>query len=150
MHWSASPKTWTVQDIRISHKERGFRDVGYHRVIEYPRSTNLKWSDLVKQGRPLDLDLYLDDLEQGAHTLGFNKNWIGVCVIGNTDYKAHPLQIEALYNTLKILVERFGLDIKTDIKMHKELNATQCPGNEIAYHVQRIRGSLATPVNVKG
>lgn len=142
-HWSASPKTWTVKDIRQSHKARGWRDVGYHRVIEYPLNDQTEWWELVKQGRALDMDLYLDDMEIGAHTLGgFNRNWIGICVIGNIDYKAHELQIIALYKTNQILCERFGLNIKKDVKMHRELNPTLCPGSEIAYHVERIREGL--------
>lgn len=133
-HWSASSQRTTVDMIRAWHKANGWRDVGYHRIILHPMSIDeisiLKWSDLVKEGRPLDDDTWLEDWEKGAHTLYQNHDSVGVCVIGNPTYPLHPLQKEALINTWDILVERFKLT-KYDVMGHRDFMATNCPGNEI-------------------
>lgn len=144
VHWSASSLTVGVETIRQWHKQKGWKDIGYHRVILHPnalKADNQKsaiWSDLVKQGRPLDLDLYLEDFERGAHTLGMNRNSIGICVIGNSQNQLHQLQKIALENTLKILIDRFDLEPK-DISCHRDHNPTECPGDEIYKFVQGLK-----------
>lgn len=133
IHWTASGKDTTVNQIRGWHKKQGWRDIGYHRVILYPNEKliNIEWFDLVKQGRQLDNDLFFTASEEGAHAKGFNKNHIGIVVVGNTNYKIHDLQKEALINTCDIFLKRYQLE-KKDIKLHREVNPTACPGDEIA------------------
>lgn len=134
VHWSASPKNTTVDLIKAWHLARGYKDIGYHRVILHPDSIEeisiLKWSDLVKKGRPFNDDTFLEDWEKGAHTLYQNHDSVGVCVIGSPQYALHPLQREALDWTLSILTQRFSLAPR-DVYAHKDFNATECPGNEI-------------------
>jgi len=116
--------------------------IGYHRVILHPDSDtkgNVSvWSQLVKQGRPLDMDPYLSDFETGAHTFGHNGDAVGICVIGNKDYSLHPLQLTAIQQTAAILVARFRLNWK-DVHCHRDFNKTECPGNEIASVIQRLK-----------
>jgi hypothetical protein len=137
VHWSASGKYTSVEDIRRWHLKRGWRDIGYHRVILYP-GIETKWSELVKQGRALNNDIYLEDFEVGAHTQGFNRDSVAVCVIGNVDYKLHDLQKEALVQTLNTLVYRFKLT-KKDVFGHRDFQINECPGSEIYKIVQTYK-----------
>lgn len=68
VHCSATPegKDFTVQQIDVWHRQRGFRCIGYHYVIYRDGS--------VHRGRPED--------RVGAHCTGHNAHSIGVCYIG--------------------------------------------------------------------
>lgn len=68
IHCAATPngKPFTIEDIDRWHRERGWRCVGYHFVIELDGT--------VRRGR--------DVAEIGAHVLGSNADSIGICMIG--------------------------------------------------------------------
>lgn len=139
-HWSVTNPYVRVADIRRMHLQKGWRDIGYHRIILHPLSGDLvarrqkkeplEWWDLVKQGRPLDEDLYIEQEEQGAHTLYYNHNSVGICIIGHPSYKLHPLQVEAIIQTNFTLQDRFILPINASVS-HRDFNPTECPGDEI-------------------
>jgi hypothetical protein len=146
-HWSASGPFTTVAEIDRWHKERGFTGVGYHRVIVHPKSLSvlstaeelgLKWGHLVKPGRDLDLDVYIEPNEVGAHTLGFNRNTVSICTVSSPTWGLHPLQKQALIQTNLILMARFGLS-RQDLFCHRDLNKTFCPGDEIADIIRGLR-----------
>ena len=67
VHCSATKeyKDYDVEDIRKWHKERGFKDIGYHFVITR--------DGIIQRGRPMS--------QFGAHCRGHNKNSIGICLI---------------------------------------------------------------------
>lgn len=139
VHWSASGAMTTVEQIRSWHKAHGWRDIGYHRVILHPSLVEnvegappQNWWELVKEGRKLNSDKYMEDYEVGAHTKGFNTGYVGVCVVGKPDLPLHPLQRAALLATLKTFGERFELP-RSAVKGHQEMpnQATACPGAEI-------------------
>lgn len=69
-------------DIRKWHvKERGWLDIGYNLIIR--RNGDFEG------GRDLDGDGdYME--EQGAHTFGFNKRSIGICMIGGKGRAGRP------------------------------------------------------------
>ncbi len=109
----------TIENIRRSHKARGFSDVGYHYVILEDGT--------IQRGRP--------ESKAGAHVKGFNARSIGICVIGNGN-KAdfNPTQYVALAIKLKELLEAYP---KADILGHRETASLvpkskrtrkQCPG----------------------
>jgi len=90
IHCSDSPWGCT-REIRQWHLKRGFSDIGYHFVILNGRPTfnhsknNVYIPALdgsVECGRYLDDDDFLSDREVGAHTLGYNTDSIGICLIG--------------------------------------------------------------------
>lgn len=147
VHWSVTPKHFGVKDIRRMHLARGFRDIGYHRVILYPSSSPgqtqkpINWYDLVKQGRDLDLDGYIQENEIAAAAIGFNSDSVMICIIGSPDYLLHPLQEKALWNTLDVLTKRFGLTRK-QVFGHRDVNATQCPGNLIYSVIKKYRSFI--------
>lgn len=140
VHWSAtSDPSLGADDIRQMHLNKGWRDVGYHRLIvsekskEYP--ANLKgdheWYYLVKTGRDLDDDLFIEQNEIGAHTLYHNGTSVGVCVLAGPNLRPSVYQKEALLRTCLILCNRFKL-LPNAVKVHRDFNTTECPGDEIA------------------
>ena len=60
-----------VAEIREWHKDKGWRDIGYHFVI--------KRDGRLERGRPVE--------EPGAHVAGHNARTIGICLVGG---KARP------------------------------------------------------------
>lgn len=143
-HWSASSKFVTVSDIRHMHLARGWKDIGYHRIILHPESREFKtpptrWDQLVKLGRPLDNDPYLEQNEVGAHTLYHNANSVGICTIGNVDYDLHPLQALAITMVNSVLAQRFDLKFKDALFGHRDFNPTQCPGDEIYQLIKHLK-----------
>jgi len=98
-HCSASKPSSkvTVEDIRAWHKARGFRDIGYHFIVDLDGT--------IHKGR---------DIEQaGAHAAGYNEISIGICYIGGLDDKTGKpadtrtfeqiLALKNLDQTLKII-----------------------------------------------
>lgn len=80
-------------EIRGWHTQKGWTDIGYNIVI--------RRDGRVEIGRPLDY--------QGAHVAGFNRNSLGVCLVGGKDEKSGPsnnftlAQFTSLITTLKFL-----------------------------------------------
>jgi len=86
LHCSDSPYDHHgVEAITEWHLARGWRDIGYHVVIER--------SGALAIGRDID--------EQGAHTLGHNKD-IGLCVCGLSG-KFKDEQIKTLRSFIALL-----------------------------------------------
>ena len=73
IHCSDSPegRNDTAADIRRWHKARGFRDIGYHYVIDLDGT--------VEEGRPLT--------QSGAHCTDHNSHSIGICYIGGAYWR---------------------------------------------------------------
>ena len=141
VHWSVTGKSTTVEDLRNSHLKRKFRDIGYHRVILYPSPVQKEedeWWQLVKKGRDLNDDIYLELNEIGAHTLGYNKNSVGICLIGHPLYEPDPLQLKALQKACLILARRFNVN-PDNIIPHNKVNATLCPGTHITEHLELVK-----------
>ncbi len=112
VHCSATPegKDYTVDDIDLWHRQRGFKKIGYHYVI-YRDGT-------IHAGRP--------ENEIGAHVKGYNANSIGVCYIGglSADGKTAkdtrtPKQKEALRKLLRTLTQKYP---KARVVGHRDLS----------------------------
>ena len=105
----------SVDTIRQWHIRRGWSDIGYHFVIYLDGS--------VHEGRPLK--------RIGAHTIGHNRNSIGVCYIGgmNKEYtKAKDTRTTAQKESLKKLLMSYKNKYK-DIKIygHRDFANKACP-----------------------
>ena len=76
LHCSATKEgvPFGIEDIDRWHRQRGFRKVGYHYVIEIDGE--------IRKGR--------DIAEIGAHVQGSNANSIGICYIGGLDADGNP------------------------------------------------------------
>ena len=117
VHCSATPegRPHTVGDIRAWHKQRGFKDIGYHYVVYLDGS--------IHAGR--------SEAEIGAHCTGHNRNSIGVCYVGGMtrDMKAAKdtrtdAQKKALLQLLKQLKKRYP---GAKIYGHRDFAAKACP-----------------------
>lgn len=117
VHCSATPegRPTTVGDIRSWHKQRGFKDIGYHYVVYLDGS--------IHAGRP--------ERAIGAHCTGHNRNSIGVCYIGGVakDCKTPKdtrteAQKRALVLLLKELKRRYP---RAKIYGHRDFAAKACP-----------------------
>jgi N-acetylmuramoyl-L-alanine amidase len=115
IHCSATPegREHTASDICKWHKQRGFKKIGYHWVIQLDGS--------VEAGR---------EDEAGAHTTGHNKHSIGICYIGGLDKQMKPkdtrteLQKKALEYRVKQLLYDYP-DAK--VAGHYHFAAKACP-----------------------
>ena len=99
----------TVDKIREWHKNRGWRDIGYHFVIHT--------DGIIHEGRPIT--------QTGAHVGGHNTNNIGICMIGGVDDKNKATvnyteeQFRALKGLLEGLQQKFGI-AKENILGHRD------------------------------
>lgn len=117
VHCSATPegRPHTVGEIRSWHKQRGFKDIGYHYVVYLDGSIHAGRSERVI----------------GAHCTGHNRNSIGVCYIGGVakDGKTPKdtrteAQKRALVLLLKELKRRYP---SAKIFGHRDFAAKACP-----------------------
>lgn len=122
IHHTATPRGRDVSaaEIREWHKQRGFRDIGYHMVIRLDGS--------IEHGRA-----WHDD---GAHARGHNDD-LGVALVG-TGPDFTPEQLQTL-EAVCIFLVRYYPD--GEIRGHKDLAATECPGFDVR-HWLRERGLL--------
>lgn len=110
VHHSASPPDTDVEEIRRWHMERGFSDVGYHKIIT---------SDgIIHNGRPEDI--------VPASVKGKNKGTLAVCLTGNFE-KYMPSEFQLIALQLQILKWK---ELHTTAKVvgHRDLGASECPG----------------------
>lgn len=128
VHCSATPegRLVTTADIKRSHLERGFNDIGYHHVIYLDGS--------VHKGRAESI--------VGAHCSGQNATSIGVCYVGGVarDGKTAKdtrtaAQKAALVELLRELVVRYP---NATIHGHREFAAKACPCFDAAKEYKNI------------
>ena len=128
IHCSATPegKDYTVYDITRWHKERGFKDIGYHYVI-YRDGT-------IHDGRDVKL--------VGAHCTGQNANSIGICYIGGVaiDGKTPkdtrtPAQKTALLNLIRTLKVKYP---GAKVHGHREFANKACPSFDVQKEYKAI------------
>lgn len=128
VHWSGAAATQTVRAIQDWCMDgRDFADIDYNLLV---RGTTGE----VYEGRGWDV--------VGSHAEGHNTEGIGVCVIGRGEFTpAAQASLRALYAEA---CRRTGR--KLDIKVHRELDATACPGDAIAKWV-RAGGLVDEPAS---
>lgn len=110
-----------VKEITQWHKDRGWSTIGYHFVI--------RRDGTIEVGRNLNV--------AGAHVTNYNKNSIGICMVGGIDAKGKAEnnftknQWDSLLNLVKALRLKFP---KTVIKGHRDYPkvAKECPCFDVA------------------
>ncbi len=105
IHCSATAPGANVGAVEIDamHKARGWRGIGYHKVIRRDGS--------IEDGRPIE--------QAGAHAKGHNTNSIGICLVGGVmkdgktpDFNYTRRQLHSLYALLFDLTGQYpGCDI---------------------------------------
>lgn len=138
IHHSAGPDTQTPDDIANYHvRVRGWGGIGYHFVV-------------TKDGKVW----YVGDLTTArANVYGQNQSVIGICLIGTfmsgrlptNDQidSTHKLCSHLLFNTPEIP----GINGWEDIRGHKELTATECPGETWGVYRSKIIQGVNPPPN---
>ena len=134
--------------IREWHMKNGWKDIGYHFVILNGklRPNASKWqTELtipfmdgnIEVGRYLDGDNLINGAEVGAHTLGYNENSIGICLIGVKNFTEK--QFKSLEMLLKQLMVTYKVD-KSCIKGHYHFAKKSCPNfNVDKFVMERIK-----------
>ena len=116
VHCSATKEgmDFKASDIDRWHRERGFKCIGYHYVIDLDGK--------VEKGRAESM--------VGAHCAGHNLHSIGICYIGGLDEYGNPAdtrtaeQRTALLHLIHTLKERFP---EASVYGHRDFAAKACP-----------------------
>ena len=116
VHCSATKEgiNFHAKDINLWHKQRGWKCIGYHYVIDLDGT--------VERGR--------DEASIGAHVTGHNRYSIGVCYIGGLDVNGKPkdtrtpAQKSALLDLLFLLKQKYP---KAVIYGHRDFANKACP-----------------------
>ena len=102
-----------VETIREWHLERGFNDIGYHYVITQDGT--------VHQGRHPEV--------QGAHTKGYNKDSLGICLTGRHHFSQQ--QFASLRNLCEDLCTAHNLE-RFDVLHHRDFDKKKtCPNFDL-------------------
>lgn len=142
----------SAAEIRRWHQANGWRDIGYHFVINngliipdiVDKATGkLKQTGLylpcmdgqIEIGRRLDGDKFLTDNEAGAHALGYNASSIGIVWIGVDDFT--PAQFLSGAKLITQLWGILGRDI--EVKGHYQVSKNRtCPNFNVPLFVEDI------------
>ncbi|MEM8757359.1 MAG: peptidoglycan recognition family protein [Planctomycetota bacterium] len=123
IHHSGSPHG-SATTLDAEHRDMGLSKLGYHFVIG--NGTGAGNGELHVGERWLDQAF-------GAHTAGehgdwYNRNTIGICLVGDGDRRDFsPEQIQRLVALVNELQRRLDLPA-TSVKLHRELAETSSPG----------------------
>mgnify|MGYP003656410791 CR=1 FL=1 len=113
IHCADTPPEMDIgaKEITDWHKERGFRDIGYHYVI--------RLDGTIESGRDVGVI--------GAHVKGHNDDSLGICVVGRGDLT--PEQDANLYELIR-LIKRTHTD--AEVIGHTDLdNKKTCPNFDV-------------------
>lgn len=117
LHHSAS-SSLNIEDIHKDHLSKGWAGIGYHYFIESDGN--------IKKCRPKNTI--------GAHCKGYNHCSIGICLQGN--FEIENMTYNQM-NSLRILIKDLLVEYpKLQVKLHKELNATKCPGKNFKNQIK--------------
>lgn len=117
----------TVEDVHRWHLARGWLGCGYHYFV---RKDGSIWC-----GRPEDAI--------GAHTESHNDHTIGICAEGDFEQEAMPqAQTQSIIDLVRWLVHVYP---GADIKRHKDLNKTLCPGKNYPF-AEIVMVASGTPI----
>ena len=115
----------SAEAIHKAHLAKGWAGIGYHYVI--------RKDGTIERGRPL--------AAVGAHAQGHNYDTIGINVTGNFDTeRPTPEQIDSLERLLAFLCRIYDIEAGvTTIEGHRDVNATDCPGDNLYRLLPQIR-----------
>jgi len=126
IHYSATPieRNFTAADIDRMHRDRGFKEIGYHYFIRKDGTVETG-RDLSQSGR----------FEVGAHSKGENSSSIGVCYEGGVRANAPTIGFDSRTKQQHVAMEALVISLmerfpRAIVKGHRDMPgaATQCPG----------------------
>jgi hypothetical protein len=149
--YSAGDVPAIIRSIYIDHvKGRGWRDIGYNFLIDkYGRIWEGRYGGITK-------DVI------GAHAQGYNTYAFGAAVLGNyTTKEAEEAVLTAYRNliTWKFKIHGVtptgqvaypGQQTRPAISGHRDVSATECPGQRLYDKLPRIRSSVFAAINAPG
>ncbi len=142
-----SDSSWgSVPVIDGWHRERGFDRIGYQYVILngmlLPDYFVPSMDGSISVGRPIDGDCFIDRNEAGAHSFGYNRKSVGICLIGEKEFSLR--QMSALIGLLVDLCDRYGIDTESILGHYESEYAggKTCPNIDMS-HIRYMVG-LAT------
>lgn len=97
VHCSATPPTMDIgaKEIKDWHvNDNGWSDIGYHYIIRRDGTKEL--------GRSLE--------RAGAHVKGFNKDSIGICLVGGVDENGNPDANFTIDQYMELSLLKYDLD----------------------------------------
>lgn len=141
--WTTSNmRNFSYSDIhRIHVKEKNYKDVGYHFIINRVpfKNTSDKWPEnFIEVGRPLN--------QAGAHAVGVNRTTIGICLIGGKPEKLEYKDqwednylFEQLSTTAKLVSElqHYFPSIQYCLGHREVQNNRTCPGMKFPFEFDR-------------
>lgn len=116
VHHSASHLDTKIEDIRRWHLKRGFRDVGYHFVIE---------------ANPVRIAYGRDPWQVGAHAPP-NTGRLGLCIVGDNTRPEHAWQDEQIHVAMALIESIRLVYPRLAVRSHSKVGGTVCPGREIS------------------
>lgn len=139
IHHSVTGINTTFEQIRQMHLDKGWSDIGYHKVIDYNGN--------VLQGRK--------DSVIGAQAFGLNQESLGILCIGNfEDILPSDKQYQALVQVSATLLNRYKLP-KSRLIGHREVAklindpsaSTVCPGKNLS--IEKLRKDTTKYLDIK-
>lgn len=102
-----------VSDVRRWHKQKGWRDIGYHYLVALDGT--------IEVGRPI--------AQVGAHCVTRNAHSIGVVYVGGLDRKGNPsdTRTPAQRTALRSLLTQLVTDYECPVFGHRDFAAKACP-----------------------
>lgn len=143
IHYSATAieKDFSAEDIDRMHRQRGFREIGYHWFIRKDGTCEMG-RDLSEPGR----------FEVGAHSQGENSASIGICFEGGVKLSAPkvgfdsrtPAQKRAMVDLIDQMQERFPGAV---VCGHRDMPgaSTQCPGFDATAWWDEVQRKRSAP-----
>jgi len=128
IHHSAGDHGSAAQ-FRELHRSWGWSDIGYHFVIDNEPD------GVIQPGR----DIYTP----GAQARGHNTTSLGICLVGDGAPPVTPRQVESCVDLCASLCLVLRLDPETAIVGHRDLCATDCPGDDLYGRLPVIRAGVA-------
>lgn len=124
-----------LPSIRAQHRAQGWRDVGYHFVVE-----EVDGATVALMGRPLSWE--------GSHCPGQNKIAVGVCLVGDfTKAPPSPALLGEAARLVSGLCAALRIPV-SEIHPHREFKATACPGDSFPF--EQFRGLVLAELEAAG
>lgn len=128
----AAAKKCSAEDIHRWHLNNGWSGAGYHFLV--------RKDGTIYRLRPED--------KVGAHAYGANYDSLGICFEG--DYKEEIMQeeeIKAGRELVNFLKNKYGINT---VQVHKNVNATNCPGDNFPFDQIANETGVSKPSQEKG